>query len=384
MTDSIELARIQAWAFRCPTPRPVATSFGIMHDRPAVFVRVEDRGGAFGWGEIFANWPAAGAEHRVRLLELDIAPLVLGQQIAAPSDLFHLLEDRTRIRAVQCGELGPFRQVIAGLDIAVWDLFARKAGVPLRKYIRADAPDTVATYASGIQIAAAQDVLPVARNAGFDAFKLKVGFDPNSEITQIQSIFADLGKGEQIAVDANQCWSPDEALRFLRGTSEWPLTWLEEPIPVFSDAGAWQALALQSPVVLAGGENIAGFDDFADAIALGALGVLQPDVAKWGGITGNLCVARGALRAGRRYCPHFLGGGIGLMASAELLAAVGGDGMLEVDVNPNPLRSAFWHGGEPVRAGQWHCQNQPGLGIDAIPESLAGYEAARIDLRKPR
>ena len=50
MTDTIELARIEAWAFRCPTTRPVATSFGIMHDRPAVFVRIEDVDGAVGWG----------------------------------------------------------------------------------------------------------------------------------------------------------------------------------------------------------------------------------------------------------------------------------------------------------------------------------------------
>ena len=381
MTDTIELARIEAWAFRCPTTRPVATSFGIMHDRSAVFVRIEDVDGAVGWGEIFANWPAAGAEHRVRLLELDIAPLVLGQRIEAPSDLFHRLDQQLRIRAVQCGELGPFRQVIAGLDLAVWDLFARKAGLPLRKYIRADAPDTVGTYASGIQIAAARDLLPVARKAGFSAFKLKVGFHSETDINQILAIFDDLGEGEQIAADANQGWSPEETLHFLRGISERPLTWLEEPIPVYSVSSIWRELALRTSVPLAGGENIAGFDDFAEAIALGALGVLQPDLVKWGGITGNLSVARHALEAGRRYCPHFLGGGIGLIASAELLAAVGGDGLLEFDVTPNPLRSAFWDGGEPVEAGRWCCHDAPGLGIDAIPESISSYQTARIDLR---
>ena len=84
-----EIARIQAWAFRCPTKKPVATSFGVMHDRPAVLVRVEDSDGSFGWGEIWANWPAAGAEHRVRLLQMDIADLVLGQQATSPADLFY-------------------------------------------------------------------------------------------------------------------------------------------------------------------------------------------------------------------------------------------------------------------------------------------------------
>ena len=92
----IEVARIQAWSFRCPTPKPVATSFGIMCDRPAVLVRIEDQDGAFGWGEIWANWPAAGAEHRVRLLEMDIAPLIVGTQAQHPGDFFHRLEQKTQ------------------------------------------------------------------------------------------------------------------------------------------------------------------------------------------------------------------------------------------------------------------------------------------------
>ena len=79
----INIARIQAWAFRSPTKKPVATSFGVMHDRPAVLVRVEDDDGAFGWGEIWTNWPAAGAEHRVRLLEMDVAHLALSTQAAS-------------------------------------------------------------------------------------------------------------------------------------------------------------------------------------------------------------------------------------------------------------------------------------------------------------
>ena len=79
------------------------------------------------------------------------------------------------------------------------------------------------------------------------------------------------------------------------------------------------------------------------------------------------------MAARRRYCPHFLGGGLGLIASAELLAATGGDGKLEVDVNPNPLRSAFFEGVEPVSAGQLTCSDAPGLGVEAIPESLAEF-----------
>ena len=101
--------------------------------------------------------------------------------------------------------------------------------------------------------------------------------------------------------------------------------------------------------------------------------MLQPDVAKWGGITGCHAVARRAIGAGRSYCPHYLGGGIGLAASAHLLAAVGGPGLLEVDVNPNRLRQAFGDLPGAMSPGGWGIRTAPGLGIEALPEELDRY-----------
>jgi len=145
MVKAVEISRIDVSVFRVPIDIPVATSFGVMTTRPAVFVRLTDTGGAFGWGEIFANWPAAGAEHRARLLIEDIADLVIGFRADTPSALFEYLTDRTHVRALQCGEWGPFRQVIAGLDCALWDLFARRNGLPLAQYINAGAAASVRT-----------------------------------------------------------------------------------------------------------------------------------------------------------------------------------------------------------------------------------------------
>jgi len=377
----IEITRIQAWAFRSPTKKPVATSFGVMHDRPAVLVRIEDRDGAFGWGEIWANWPAAGAEHRVRLLEMDVAHLVLGVPFASPTDFFHKLDTQTRIRAVQCGEVGPFAQVIAGLDIALWDMAARREGLPLRRLIRKDAADSVPAYASGIQISAADDLMPRARDDGHQRFKLKVGFDMDADIAAVHRVEADLEQNELIACDANQAWSLQQAKDFLLGIAGVPLHWLEEPLPVFNDAADWRTLADHATIPLAGGENIIGEADFDSAIRAGVLSVIQPDVAKWGGVTGNLAVARNALAKSRRYFPHFLGAGIGMAASAELLAGAGGDGLLEVDVNENPLRSMLFEGGEPVSDGMWQCSDRPGLGIHDIPEGLAQFETLFAEIR---
>ena len=85
----------------------------------------------------------------------------------------------------------------------------------------------------------------------------------------------------------------------------------------------WRTLASRSAVPLAAGENIRGIDAFNETIDAGYLAFVQPDVGKWGGITGCRDVASHANRRGVTFCPHWLGGGIGLAASMHLLAAVG-------------------------------------------------------------
>ncbi|MHA7849341.1 mandelate racemase/muconate lactonizing enzyme family protein [Roseovarius sp.] len=374
----MKIDRIAVHVFRAPTQRPVATSFGVMRDRPAVFVRLSDGEGAHGWGEIFANWPAAGAEHRARLLMEDVADLVLGREVEAPEQLFDALTRQTHIRALQCGEWGPFRQVIAGLDTAMHDLFARRAGLSLAAYLSAQAGASVPVYASGLHVSAAGEEIAAARARGIKAFKVKVGFDARRDLDDLRVLTAGLQEDEALMADANQAWSLHEAEEFARQSEGLRLAWLEEPIRADSPFGEWQRLAQACATPLAAGENIVGFQDFAAAIESGAFTVLQPDVAKWGGVSGCLAVARKTVAAGLRYCPHFLGGGIGLLASAHVLAAAGGDGMLELDANANPLRDSFV-AQHPVTEGAFPIAEGPGLGIDTLPDEIADFRTLTLD-----
>jgi L-alanine-DL-glutamate epimerase-like enolase superfamily enzyme len=125
-------------------------------------------------------------------------------------------------------------------------------------------------------------------------------------------------------------------------------------------------------IPLAGGENLAGSDTFATALAEGVLSVIQPDAAKWGGITGCVAVAREVAKANRTYCPHYLAGGIGLVASAHLLAACNG-GWLEVDCNDNPLREDFCGAVADVRDGEIALPEAPGLGIEPDVAAIERY-----------
>jgi L-alanine-DL-glutamate epimerase-like enolase superfamily enzyme len=114
---------------------------------------------------------------------------------------------------------------------------------------------------------------------------------------------------------------------------------------------------------LAAGENIASRGGFVQALSNDVLRVVQPDIAKWGGLSVCTGIAREIIRSGKIFCPHYLGGGIGLLASAHLLAGVGGDGLLEVDANDNPLRDRFCGAVADLTDGSITLGDEPGLGI---------------------
>jgi L-alanine-DL-glutamate epimerase-like enolase superfamily enzyme len=350
---------------RSPVATPVRTSFGVMHDRPAVFVRVVDADGAQGWGEAWCNFPACGAEHRARLVETVMAPLVAGRKFAGAQDVYGTLTRATRVLAIQSGEYGPMAQAIAGIDLAVWDLCARRAGEPLWRHL-GGARGEVDVYASGINPDAPERIVAERFDDGFRAFKLKVGFGPERDVGNLARLRAQLGPRLPLMVDANQAWTLDEALAIAPTFKQFGLAWLEEPLRADRPWPEWRELARHCPMPLAAGENVTGDEGFDAAIASGALRFLQPDLAKWGGISGCWPIVQRAQAAGLRYFPHYLGGGIGLLASAHMLAAAGGDGMLEIDANPNPLRTEV--APALVRPQQGRCALADAPGIGELPD----------------
>ena len=338
-TAPLRVDRLSVKVYRAPVEQPVRTAFGAMTDRPAVIVRAES-GGVVGYGEVWCNFPTCGAEHRARMLESVFQPWVIDKEWSSPAQAFAELGARSHRLALQAGEPGPIAQVIAGIDTALWDLAARQAGVPLWRLLGGDR-DRVPAYASGINPDRAEAQAQEARAAGFRAFKLKIGFGRELDLANLAALRARLGPDAPIAVDANQAWGLEAAIAMSEALARHAPLWLEEPLAADSRLEDWQRLAEASPIPLAAGENFRGDAAFDAAIASGALRFIQPDLAKWGGITACLPLARRINAAGLCYCPHFLGGGIGLLASAHLLAAAGGAGLLEIDSNANPLREGL-------------------------------------------
>ncbi len=372
MTSVIQ--RVECWVFRAPVSEPVANAFGAMNNRPALFLRVSASDGAWGWGEVFCNFPQVGAEHRARLVDSIFRPLLEGAPGDAPAAVRALLEQRTRQMAIQCGEPGPFAQITGAVDQAMWDMTARRAGLPLWRHL--GGTPRVRVYASGIGPDHVTTIVAGKHAQGYRAFKLKVGFGIERDVANLAALRTALGPCATLLCDANQAWRPEQARSFIAQLAPYRPVWIEEPIGADESPDAWRALAAGSAVPLAAGENLRGLQAFENAITQGHVKFVQPDVGKWGGISGGLEVARSAQAHGVAYCPHWLAGGIGLAASMHTLAASGSaGGYAEVDANPNPLREEVFP--FEVTDGWVTLSDAPGLGVEPDLQRLARFAAGR-------
>ena len=358
---TLRIRSVRAQVYRAPVQTPVVTSFGIMRDRPMVLVRVDDEDGATGWGEVWCNFPPS-APSTGHGWWTACSP-VCSKDNPSPT---RPRRSRFSPNARPCWRCNPANRdrLPPRSPVSTSPCGTSPPGAPASRCSAcwAAANPAIPVYASGLNPDAPAALARARHDDGYRAFKLKVGFGIARDCANLAALRAELGEQAVLMVDANQGWTLPDALAAAPELAAFKPAWLEEPLRADRPWAEWQDLAQATALPLAAGENLAGSDAFAAALASGALQIVQPDVAKWGGITGTLPVARAVLAAGRRYCPHWLGGGVGLLASAHLLAAIGGGGMLEVDSNPNPLRSLTCGSLGAVTDGVATLTEMPGLG----------------------
>ena len=368
----IDLVKAQAIVYRAPIAEPVQTSFGLMHNRPALVVMLEDRDGNRAWGEIWCNFPTVGAEHRARLFEALVAPLLLSKTWVSPQAVFSTLTKDLHILSLQSGEPGPIAQVIAGVDMALWDLIGKKLQQPLWQIFNGS--PSVQVYASGINPLHPEKIAQQKWTEGYRAFKLKIGFGAKRDLDNLANLRAALGADIPIMVDANQAWSLQEAKEQIQQLAKYQPFWIEEPIAADSPLSAWQELANHSTIPLAAGENMRGMQEFSNAIESTAFAVLQPDMGKWGGFSAGVPLGQAIVNNKNMFCPHWLGGGIGLIASMHLKASANTFGFVEVDANPNPLRELLAPQLPKIVQGSITLNSAPGLGISPDLDALKEFQ----------
>ena len=235
----------------------------------------------------------------------EVAELLVGED---PADIPRLYE-RLLWAGASVGRSGLATQALAALDIALWDLKAKRADLPLAKLIGAHR-DSVRTYntSGGFLSAPLEEVRENAARsleAGIGGIKIKVGHpDAAVDRARVEAVRETIGEDTPLMVDANQQWDRPAALRMGRWLEQFDLVWIEEPLDAYDVEGHRQlADALDTPI--ATGEMLASVAEHVRLIDARACDIIQPDAPRVGGITQFLKLATLADHAGLQLAPHF-------------------------------------------------------------------------------
>ena len=251
-------------------------------------VRLRDRDGVQGMGYTFTaghNGTAIDA-----LLKREMPPLLLGAEASRIEEIWRKIWWTLHYG----GAGGPTVLALSAVDIALWDLKARRADLPLWQLLGGYDP-AVPCYAGGIDLMLdakqllAQTQINLER--GFRAIKMKVGRPNLSEdVEKVRAMRDMLGDGFPLLVDANMCWTADQAIRASHRFAEYDVGWLEEPVPPEDIAGSVRVLQ-EGALPVAAGENLRTLWDFQQLIAAGGVSFPEPDVTNCGGVTSFMKIA---------------------------------------------------------------------------------------------
>jgi L-alanine-DL-glutamate epimerase-like enolase superfamily enzyme len=292
------IARVDTRLVRIPLTRPWGPDVREVH---VVAVDLTDSEGAVGHG--FSWTPTIGARAVHALLDDHLAPAALGRD-ADPAIWQGLWE-----HVHEAGGGGVTTVALAGIDLALWDLRARRAGVGLPELL-GRRHDRQPAYGSGVNLHYPLDELlaQVSRwvAAGFTAVKIKVGKpDHREDVDRLAAVREVLGPDRGLMIDANQRWDVSRAAAALADFEAFAPLWIEEPLRA-DDLAAHRSLRSLTSIPIALGENLHTVHRFRDFLDAGVVDVVQPNVVRVGGITPFLAIAELARERGVQLAPHLL------------------------------------------------------------------------------
>jgi L-alanine-DL-glutamate epimerase-like enolase superfamily enzyme len=274
-----------------------ATNLQVLH------VSVHTADGLTGTG--FTYSLTGGVEGARAILDTTFAPHVTGlDPLDWDRTWFHLLDATHRVGR------GVALPALSALDIAIWDLRAKAAGLPLYRLLGAQR-NSVPVYGSGRATHKMSDGELVEGALsyiaeGYRAVKLRVGaLGLERDIKRVAAVRAAVGPDVQIMVDCNERLDLAQAQRLAHRLADLDITWIEEPL-VSDDVASHAVLAARSPIPLAVGEHLQGRFEFKNYLDHGAASVVMPDAPLTGGISEWVRIATLAEAASVAVTPHFL------------------------------------------------------------------------------
>ena len=361
---SIEILRVD---LPPPVPRSDAIQAFVTQETPMLRLTMDD--GAQGTG--YSYTIGTGGSSVVALLRDHLAPRLIGRDPAEIEAIWRDLMFSTHATAV--GAITSL--ALAAIDTALWDWRCRRDAQPLWR-AAGGAKQRIPVYTTeGGWLHLPTDTIVAqtlaAKEAGFKGAKIKVGLPHVSDdVARLKAVRAAVGEGFEIMVDANQCFTLSEALRRAPRYAEIGIAWFEEPLPA-DDIAGHARLAAASEVPIAVGESLYSPSQFTAYVQQGAASILQPDVARIGGITPWLKVAHLAECHNLMVAPHFL-----MELHVSLTAAAPAAAWVEYI----PQLDAVATSRMAIQQGQAIAPDTPGLGIEWDWNALQARQVERCEI----
>jgi len=343
-----------------------------------LLVRVQTDDGLTGWGEAFGH--AGIAATRVAL-DTIVAPLVVGREVGQSTSEIDTLAHDVLHATHLLGRNGSFVYAWSGIEIALWDLLGKRAGLPVYRLLGLSgghAPGSLAAYASLLHYADLDTLahnVRAASDAGFRHIKLH----QTTREAVLAAQHAVDGRDVRLMLDVNCAWDLPQAQAMAQSLRDDNLLWLEEPVWPPEDVESL-ARVRACGIPVAAGENAQGIHAFQAMIQARAIDIAQPSVTKIGGISAVMNIARLAARHGVSVIPHSPYFGPGFLATLHIAAALTAVSsrppiveVLWMQMAANPF--ALW---VTAQGGALHVPSGPGLGCDPDADVLAQYQSGDV------
>jgi len=371
------IASVTLSSVTLPLPNPISDAKVFTgRQRPMtevafLFAEIRTEGGHEGVGFSYSK-RAGGPAQFVHAKE--VAPDLIGED---PNDIGRLWTKLVWSGA-SVGRSGAATQALAAMDVALWDLKAKRASLPLAKLLGAYR-DSVQCYntSGGFLHESVEQVKDNATRTleeGIGGIKIKVGLPDSAEdLRRVRAVREHLGDDGPLMVDANQQWDRPRAQRMGRALEEFGLVWIEEPLDAY-DAEGHAQLARSLDTAIATGEMLTSVAEHEALLQAGAADILQPDAPRIGGITQFLRLATLAEHRHVQLAPHFA-----MEIHLHLAAAYPHEPWVEHFDWLYPLFNERLE----TRDGRMHLSDRPGLGITLTDQARA-WTVDRFDVRAPR
>jgi D-galactarolactone cycloisomerase len=386
----MKITKITSHVLQYDLPELLGYSQQYYAKRSAHLIEVETDEGVTGWGECFGPGNVAIANKGI--VEQVIQPMIVGQDPLDRDVIWHKVYNLLRDH----GQKGMPLQSLSGVDIALWDIAGKIAGLPIHILIGGAHRSDVAVYGYGMMLrpepttelaARFEDEASSIRDMGFAATKMKVGFGPKDDVVLAQAVRKGVGDDYRFMVDANHCFTTSDAFYVGRALEELDAYWFEEPVAP-EDLDGYRELRAGLKVNISGGEAEFNRWGWRSLLESRGLDIAQPEVCALGGISEYLRVLALCHAHFTPVVNHVWGSAIAIVTNLHLLAAMpplpGGlhpwEPMLEFDTTDNKFRDELLTDLPSIQdqvkrnGGRVSVPTGPGLGVEPDRDFIRHYE----------